>query len=516
MPSGSPAPPHYVGAGTVEFLMDADSGAFFFIEVNPRVQVEHTVTEQVTGIDIVKAQIRIAEGARSARRSRACRKQEDIRLNGHALQCRITTEDPEQNFIPDYGRITAYRGATGFGIRLDGGTAYSGAVITRFYDPLLEKVTAWAPAPRRGHPPDVPGAPRVPHPRRRHQPDFLENVITHAKFKDATYTTRFIDETPELFEAVKRRDRATKLLTYIADVTVNGHPDTRDRERPAKDGLIVPPPRFDKVKAPERGTKERLDAEGPEAFAKWMRAETRVLVTDTTMRDAHQSLLATRMRSHDLVAIARAYSDALPGLLSLECWGGATFDVAMRFLTEDPWERLGQIRERVPNLLLQMLLRGSNAVGYANYPDNVVRFFVREAANAGIDLFRVFDCLNWVENMRVSMDAVRDAGKLCEGAICYTGDILDPARAKYSLPLLCRPGERAGERRRPHHRHQGHGRAPQAGSGAQARRDAPRRRSGCRSTSTPTIRPAFSAAWVSPRSRPAPTPSTRRSIPSPV
>ena len=438
---------HYVGAGTVEFLMDADSGAFYFIEVNPRVQVEHTVTEEVTGIDIVKAQIRIAEGARIGAPESGVPKQEDIRLNGSALQCRITTEDPEQNFIPDYGRITAYRGATGFGIRLDGGTAYSGAVITRFYDPLLEKVTAWAPS----HDEAIRRMYRALREFRIRgvatNLTFLENVITHAKFRNASYTTRFIDETPELFEAVKRRDRATKLLTYIADVTVNGHPDTRGRPGPAKDGLVVPPPRFDKAKRGQDGTKQRLDAEGPEAFAKWMRAETRVLVTDTSMRDAHQSLLATRMRSHDLVAIASAYAAALPGLLSLECWGGATFDVAMRFLTEDPWERLAEIRERVPNVLLQMLLRGSNAVGYANYPDNVVRFFVREAASAGIDLFRVFDCLNWVENMRVSIDAVRDAGKLCEGALCYTGDILDPSRAKYSLRYyvsLARELENAG------------------------------------------------------------------------
>ncbi len=421
----------YVGAGTVEFLMDADSGEFHFIEVNPRVQVEHTVTEEVTGIDIVKAQIRIAEGAKIGTPGSGVPTQEDIRLNGNALQCRITTEDPEQNFIPDYGRITAYRGAAGFGIRLDGGTAYSGAVITRSYDPLLEKITAWAPTSDEA-------IRRMERALREYRIRgvatnlaFLENVIGHPKFRDATCTTRFIDETPELFEAVKRRDRATKLLTYVADVTVNGHPDTRDRPRPPKEGLIVPPPRFDA--APARGAKQRLDAEGPEAFAKWMRNEKRVLVTDTSMRDAHQSLLATRMRSHDLVAIAGAYASALPQLLSLECWGGATFDVAMRFLAEDPWERLADIRDRVPNILLQMLLRGSNAVGYTNYPDNVVKFFVAQAAAGGVDLFRVFDCLNWVENMRVSMDAVREAGKLCEGAFCYTGDILDPDRAKYSL-----------------------------------------------------------------------------------
>ncbi len=435
----------YAGAGTIEFLMDADTGAFYFIEVNPRVQVEHTVTEEVTGIDIVKAQIRIAEGATIGSPGCGIPAQEDIKLNGHALQCRITTEDPEQNFIPDYGRITAYRGATGFGIRLDGGTAYSGAVITRFYDPLLEKVTAWAPTPEDA-------IRRMDRALREFRIrgvatnlTFLENIISHPKFRDASYTTRFIDETPELFEAVRRRDRATKLLTYLADVTVNGHPDTRDRPTPAIGGLDVPPPKF--PAAPADGTRQRLDDAGPEAFGRWMRETKRPLVTDTTMRDGHQSLLATRMRSHDLVQIAPAYASALPQLLSLECWGGATFDVAMRFLAEDPWERLAGIREAAPNILLQMLLRGSNGVGYANYPDNVVKFFVAQAADAGIDLFRVFDCLNWVENMRVSMDAVREAGKLCEGAICYTGDILDPDRAKYDLKYyvgLARELEAAG------------------------------------------------------------------------
>ena len=435
----------YVGAGTVEFLMDADTGEFHFIEVNPRVQVEHTVTEQVTGIDIVKAQIRIAEGEAIGEPGSGVPRQGEIRLYGHALQCRITTEDPEHNFIPDYGRITAYRGATGFGIRLDGGTAYSGAVITRFYDPLLEKVTAWAPKPDEA-------IARMNRALREFRIrgvatnlTFLEGVVTHPAFRDASYTTRFIDETPELFTSVHRQDRATKLLTYIADVTVNGHPDTRGRARPAADGLVVPPPRFDNE--PPFGTKHRLDRDGPEAFARWMRQEKRALVTDTAMRDAHQSLLATRMRTHDLVAIAPAYASALPELLSIECWGGATFDVAMRFLAEDPWERLADIREKVPNILLQMLLRGSNGVGYTNYPDNVVNFFVRQAAEAGVDLFRVFDCLNWVENMRVSMDAVREADKLCEGAMCYTGDILDPDRAKYDLKYyvnLARELEKAG------------------------------------------------------------------------
>ncbi|TKT75469.1 pyruvate carboxylase [Aquamicrobium sp. LC103] len=421
----------YVGAGTVEFLMDADTGKFYFIEVNPRIQVEHTVTEEVTGIDIVKAQIRILEGAAIGSQASGVPAQGDIRLNGHALQCRITTEDPEQNFIPDYGRITAYRGATGFGIRLDGGTAYSGAVITRYYDPLLEKVTAWAPSPEEA-------INRMGRALREFRIrgvatnlTFLEAIVNHSKFHDNSYTTRFIDTTPELFEQVKRQDRATKLLNYLADVTVNGHPETRDRPRPNAEAAAPRVP-YANGAMPD-GARQRLDALGPEKFAAWMRAEKRVLVTDTTMRDGHQSLLATRMRTHDIAAIAGVYARALPQLLSLECWGGATFDVAMRFLTEDPWERLAKVREGAPNLLLQMLLRGANGVGYTNYPDNVVRYFVKQAAKGGIDLFRVFDCLNWVENMRVAMDAVCEENKLCEAAICYTGDILDPARAKYDL-----------------------------------------------------------------------------------
>ena len=421
----------YVGAGTVEFLMDADTGGFYFIEVNPRIQVEHTVTEQVTGIDIVKAQIHILDGFAIGTPQSGVPAQKDIRLNGHALQCRITTEDPEQNFIPDYGRITAYRGATGFGIRLDGGTAYSGAVITRFYDPLLEKITAWAPTPQEG-------IARMHRALREFRIrgvatnlTFLEAIITHPAFANNSYTTKFIDSTPELFAQVKRQDRATKLLNYLADVTVNGHPETRGRALPNPEAAAPLIPWFTGP-VPD-GSKQRFDALGPEKFAAWMRAEKKVLVTDTTMRDGHQSLLATRMRTYDISRIAGTYARALPQLLSLECWGGATFDVAMRFLTEDPWERLSRVREGAPNLLLQMLLRGANGVGYTNYPDNVVQHFVKQAADGGIDLFRVFDCLNWVENMRVAMDAVGAEGKLCEAAMCYTGDILDPARAKYDL-----------------------------------------------------------------------------------
>ena len=422
---------NYVGAGTVEFLQDADTGKFYFIEVNPRIQVEHTVTEEVTGIDIVKAQIHILEGAAIGTAESGVPAQADIRLNGHALQCRITTEDPEQNFIPDYGRITAYRGATGFGIRLDGGTAYSGAVITRFYDPLLEKVTAWAPSAEEA-------ARRMDRALREFRIrgvatnlTFLEAIINHPKFRDNSYTTRFIDSTPELFTHVKRRDRATKLLNYLADVSVNGHPETRGRPAPKADAAAPKVPFVEAGLAD--GTRQLLDRLGPEEFAQWMRGQKRVLMTDTTMRDGHQSLLATRMRTFDIARIAGTYARALPELFSLECWGGATFDVAMRFLTEDPWERLALVREAAPNILLQMLLRGANGVGYTNYPDNVVQHFVKQAAGAGIDLFRVFDCLNWVENMRVAMDAVGAEGKLCEAAICYTGDILDPARAKYDL-----------------------------------------------------------------------------------
>ena len=436
----------YVGAGTVEFLMDADSGRFYFIEVNPRIQVEHTVTEVITGLDIVKAQIRIAEGGRIGRpEETGIPEQAAIGLDGHAMQCRVTTEDPERGFAPDYGRITAYRGASGFGIRVDGGTAYSGAVVTPFYDAMLEKVTAWAPAPDEV-------IARMDRALREYRIRgvatnlaFLEAVLAHPDFRAMRYTTRFIDETPELFDLPRRRDRATKLLTSIADVTINGHPEMKGRSAVPTDLRRPEAPIFGHEITP--GSKDRLDELGPKGFAGWMRAQERVLVTDTTMRDAHQSLLATRMRSHDLVPAARSYATGLPGLLSLECWGGATFDVAMRFLTEDPWERLAAIREAAPNILLQMLLRGANGVGYTNYPDNVVRHFIAQAAQGGVDLFRIFDCLNWVENMRVAIDAVCEADKIAEGAICYTGDVLDPDRAKYSLRYyadLARQLEAAG------------------------------------------------------------------------
>jgi pyruvate carboxylase len=435
----------YQNAGTVEFLMDADSGRFFFIEVNPRLQVEHTVTEVVTGIDIVKAQIRIAEGAKIGTPESGVPSQDEIRLNGYAMQCRITTEDPENRFIPDYGRISAYRGATGFGIRLDGGTAYSGAIVTPFYDSLLEKVTAWAPTRAEA----IARMGRALHEFRirgvKTNLTFLEALLHHPKFLSGEYTTRFVDETPELLRFPPRRDRATRLLSFIGDVLVNGNPEVAGRQVPGR----LPPPQVPEglTPSPERGTRELLTELGPERFAQWMRSQERLLLTDTTFRDAHQSLLATRFRTYDLLGPAQAYAHSLTGLLSLEVWGGATFDVAMRFLKEDPWERLHGLRQRIPNIALQMLLRASNAVGYTNYPDNVVRFFVAQAAEAGIDIFRIFDSLNWVENMRVAMDAVLESGQLCEATICYTGDLTDPSRPRYDLGYyveLARALERAG------------------------------------------------------------------------
>jgi pyruvate carboxylase len=423
----------YTHAGTVEFLMDGDSGEFYFIEVNPRIQVEHTVTEQVTGIDIVKAQIHISEGAKIGTAESGVPNQDQIRLNGHALQCRVTTEDPENGFSPDYGKISTYRSAAGFGIRLDAGTAYAGAVITPYYDSLLVKVTASAPTAKEA-------ISRMDRALREFRVrglntnlQFLENVINHPLFISGECSTRFIDSTPELYKFPKRRDRATRLLNFISNVAVNGNPEVAGRTLPTLPLALPVLPKDDLNGSLAVGTKDRLTALGPQKFSEWMRNEKRILLTDTTMRDAHQSLFATRMRTDDMVHIAPHYAHHLPQLFSLECWGGATFDVSMRFLNEDPWDRLRKIRAAVPNILLQMLLRSSNAVGYTNYPDNVVRYFIEQAAKNGIDLFRVFDSLNWVENMRVSMDAVLENNALCEAAICYTGDIHDPNRAKYNL-----------------------------------------------------------------------------------
>jgi len=422
----------YDNAGTVEFLVDADTGKFFFIEVNPRIQVEHTVTEIVTGVDLVKSQILIAQGVPLEDEEINLPDQASVKVTGHAFQCRITTEDPANNFTPDYGRIAHYRSAGGLGIRLDGGPGITGGIITPFYDSLLVKVSALG---RRF----VDAVARMERALQEFRVrgvktnvPFLLNVINHPSFRDGLCTTRFIDQTPELFVFPIRQDRASKLLKYAADVTVNGFPGVP--RRPDISVLPEPvPPTFDATTPPPDGSRQRFLAMGPEAFSTWVRDQKALLLTDTTFRDAHQSLLATRLRTRDMVRVADAYARLCPDLFSIEMWGGATFDTSMRFLKEDPWERLTVLRERIPNILFQMLLRGSNAVGYTSYPDNVVKAFVKEAKDAGIDLFRVFDSLNWVPNMAAALDAVRAAGGLCEAAICYTGDLLNPARPKYDL-----------------------------------------------------------------------------------
>jgi pyruvate carboxylase len=422
----------YENAGTVEFLVDADTGKFFFIEVNPRIQVEHTVTEEITGIDIVRRQLLVAMGHKLADAEIGLGDQAAIRSMGTAVQCRVTTEDPENRFLPDYGRITAYRSASGMGIRLDAGSAFSGAVVTPYFDSLLVKVTARGLNLREaaGHVERCLQEFRVRGVKTNIP--FLVNLVTHPAFLAGECTTRFIDETPALFDFPIRRDRATKVLEYLADVIVNGNPLVKGRAAAAR-RHPAPLPEFDRFATPPAGTRQKLQELGPKKFAAWLRQQKRLMVTDTTMRDAHQSLLATRMRSYDMLAVADAYARLAGGLFSLEMWGGATFDTAMRFLKECPWDRLLLLRERIPNVLFQMLLRASNAVGYTNYPDNVVQGFVKESAAAGIDVFRVFDPLNWVPNMKVAIDAVVESGAICEAAICYTGDVLDPSRTKYSL-----------------------------------------------------------------------------------
>lgn len=422
----------YLNAGTVEFLVDAQTNEFFFIEVNPRVQVEHTVTEMVTGIDIVRTQILVAQGQSLHDEVIGIPPQEEIKTRGFALQARVTTEDPENKFIPDYGRITNYRSPAGFGIRLDGGTAYSGATITPFYDSMLVKVTAWAPtfgqtiqrmdrALRefriRGVKTNIP---------------FLDNLILHPTFQSGLVTTTFIDNAPELFQWPARRDRATKLLNFIGSVSVNGNPEVKGRS----DGRELVMPKAPKPPSDQSvppGMRDKFKELGAEKFARWVRQQKALLITDTTFRDAHQSLLATRVRTYDMLEIAPYIAHRLPRLFSLEMWGGATFDSAMRFLKEDPWERLAELRKAVPNILFQMLLRAGNAVGYTNYPDDVVKRFVKGAAENGIDVFRVFDALNWLPNIKPALEAVIEAGAIAEPAICYTGDILDPKRDKYTL-----------------------------------------------------------------------------------
>ena len=422
----------YQNAGTVEFLVDADTNKFYFIEVNPRIQVEHTVTEEVTGVDIVKSQIMIAQGLPLTHEAIGLASQASIKTNGFALQCRITTEDPANNFMPDYGRVMHYRSPGGAGVRLDAGSAYSGAVVNPFYDSMLVKLSvrgrkfsdAIQRAKRcllefriRGVKTNIP---------------FLVKLLDHRTFVEGECTTRFIDQTPELFKFPTQKNRATKLLRFLGDVIVNGNELVKGRPAATRRDP-APIPHFDTAAPVPPGTRDKLKELGPEKFAQWVKEQKRLFITDTTFRDAHQSLHATRFRTHDLLNIAESYSKLASNLFSLEMWGGATFDTSMRFLKEDPWQRLADIRSKVPNVLLQMLLRASNAVGYTNYPDNVVQTFVKETADAGLDVFRVFDALNWTPNMKVAMDAVLATGAICEASICYTGDILNPNRTKYDL-----------------------------------------------------------------------------------
>ncbi len=418
-------------AATVEFLYNRVDNSFYFIEVNPRIQVEHTVTEEITGIDIVKAQIRIAEGEKIGRSGSIVPAQSAIRVSGTAIQCRVTAEDPNNNFIPDYGNIIAYRSPSGPGIRLDGGTAYNGAWISRAYDSLLVKVTA------RGSD----GEDSINRMRRALMEfrvrgvatnlPFLLQLLTHPKFQSGDYNTRFIDETPELFETGGGHGQVERLLRFIADVIVNGNGDVKDRSVPFS--LREPAAPVAVGNLPANGPKAIFDETGARGLVNWIREQNKPLVTDTTFRDAHQSLLATRLRTKDLIAIAPYYAHNMSDLFSVESWGGATFDVALRFLHEDPWQRLFDLSAAMPNIMQQMLLRASNAVGYKSYPDNVVRFFIHQAADAGIDVFRIFDSLNWPENMQVAIDAVGETGKIIEAAICYTGDIQNPAKQKYNL-----------------------------------------------------------------------------------
>jgi pyruvate carboxylase len=422
----------YDNAGTIEFLYDLDTKDWFFIEMNPRIQVEHTVTEQITGIDLVRSQILIAQGAELHGAELALPAQDAVPRLGFAVQCRMTTEDPENKFTPNYGKILTFRPAEGFGIRLDAGMGDAGAVITPFYDSLLVKVTASGQTFEmaldrmdralrefriRGVKTNIP---------------FLENVIHFPEFRTGQATTTMIDRSPQLFEFKPRRDRATKLLAFLGNVIVNGNPHAKGYKPPAP-LEAAPLPSWDRKQAPAAGTRQLLLELGPKKFAEWTLKQKRLLITDTTFRDAHQSLMATRVRTLDMAEIAEAVARRTPGLFSLEMWGGATFDTAMRFLNEDPWQRLRLLRERVPNICFQMLLRGANAVGYTSYPSNVVAGFVKHAAETGMDIFRVFDSLNDLKNMRAAMEAVQETHGICEAAICYTGDILDPERTKYSL-----------------------------------------------------------------------------------
>jgi pyruvate carboxylase len=436
----------YRSAGTVEFLLDLDRGDFFFIEVNPRIQVEHTVTEMITGIDLVRSQLLVTAGHKLHEAPIGIPAQERIDRRGVAMQCRVTTEDPDRHFIPDYGRITTYRSAGGFAVRLDGGNGFGGSVITPYFDSLLVKVTTWGGTLEEA----VQRADRALREFRirgvKTNIAFLLNLIGHPTFKSGDATTTFVDTTPELFRFRAPRDRATKALSYLGDVIVNGRPDVKAAHEPQRKLAVAMAPPVPLLAEPPAGTRQKLQELGPVRFAEWIRSERRLLITDTTLRDAHQSLLATRVRTYDMLVIADAIARLTPNLFSLEMWGGATFDTSMRFLQEDPWQRLAELRQRIPNILFQMLLRASNAVGYTSYPDNVVRAFVKRSAEAGIDVFRIFDSLNATDNMELAIETVRqDTSAICEAAICYTGDILDPKRTKYSLQYYVRMAKRLVE-----------------------------------------------------------------------
>jgi pyruvate carboxylase len=424
---------NYANAGTVEFLV-AEDGSHYFIEVNPRIQVEHTVTEAITGRDLVQAQIRIAQGYRLSDPEIGIAKQEDIEQRGVAIQVRVTAEDPRNDFLPDTGKITVYRPAVGNGVRLDDGSGYIGARVSPYYDSLLVKITAngldWDYTRRK-----VVRSLREFRIRGvKTNLAFLENVLLHPTFAEGKAHTTFIDETPELMQYSPRRDRATRILRYVGSTIVNGHPTVRGKPKPPTAVLSAAPlPPAAPKAPPPPGTKQVLDREGPAGIVKMLRADRRVRLTDTTWRDAHQSLLATRLRTYDIAKVAHATAHLCHDLFSIEMWGGATFDVAYRFLSEDPWLRLEELRKLTPNVMFQMLLRGANAVGYTNYPDDVVVAFTEEAAAAGIDVFRIFDALNDIENMQVAISAAQRTGKIVETAICYTGDVSDPTRTKYDL-----------------------------------------------------------------------------------
>ncbi|MGJ3235624.1 pyruvate carboxylase [Marivirga sp.] len=423
---------NYNNVGTVEFLVDKEEN-IYFIEVNPRIQVEHTITEEITGVDIVRSQILIAKGHALDDPRIYIQSQEDVQCNGFAIQCRITTEDPENGFKPDYGTIIAYRNAGGFGIRIDEGSSYAGVNISPFFDSMLVKVSS--------HGRTLKGAAQRLHRALREfrirgvktNIGFLENVISHPTFYNGECTVKFIDEHPDLFKITQKFDRGTKTLRFLADVSVNGHPDVKSKEENKTFRHPVVPD-YDKYGTYPKGTKNILTELGPEKFAEWLKKEKAIHYTDTTFRDAHQSLLATRMRGIDMMKVAEGYAKNNPEIFSMEVWGGATFDVCMRFLHENPWERLAKFRRAMPNVLLQMLLRGSNAVGYKAYPDNLIEKFIEKSAETGIDIFRIFDSLNWLEAMKVSIKTVRErTNSIAEAAICYTGDILDPEQKKYTL-----------------------------------------------------------------------------------